>query len=171
MAQKRGWKWKRRKWRYFYYNDKLHKTLTVHRGQDECWAWCYKDHKKYIYAWSDIQRRGQPAITLREAAAIINRAPQTIYNWINEGRFKPPEQTYSLSSGKRGHYKFSRDHVKELHEVIKTTHRGRPRNDGMVTQKDVPNDREVRAAATHGIFIYIKSDDGNYIPVWESEEF
>lgn len=172
MSKKRkAWKWKRRKWRYFYYDNKLHKTIRIHRGKDECWAWCYSDRKKYIYAWSDIQRRGEPAISLKEAAEIINRSPGTVYNWILEGLYKPPEQTYSLETGNPGHYKLSRSHVNQLHELVSNRHFGRPRKDGEVTQRNVPNKQEVRAATVHGLFLYAKKDDGEFVPIWKSEEF
>lgn len=173
MATNKGktWKWKRKRWRYFYYNNRLHKVLTLQRGKDEVLAWCYQDHKRYYMSWSDVQRKGHPAITLKEAGKIINRAPQTLYNWINTGVIPKPERTYSLKTGNPGNYRLSEKDVKQLHEVLQSQHRGRPRNDGGATLFNVPNEKEVRAAMKHNLFLYAKSEDGEYIPIWESEEF
>lgn len=161
----------RRRWRYFYYNGQLHKTLSVNRRLDEVLAWCYPDHEKRIYSWSDVRRRGHKPLTRAEVCKIINRSPRTLQNYIYEGKIKKPQHTYSLSTGNMGIYLFSREDVLDIFENIKTIHFGRPRNDGFTTVRNVPDRNEVRAAALYNLFVYARTDEGEYIPVWQSEEF
>lgn len=170
MISKRR-RWKRKRWRYFYYGGFLHKTLKVNRARDECEAFRYNDGKKYYYLWSDVQHRGYPALTLKKVSEIVNRKPQTIYNLINTGRISKPEKTYSLENGNPGNYMFSRQDVQNLHDYIKNLHFGRPRNDGVVNNRNVPNPKEVAAAVNHGIFVYVKNDQGEYVPTWKADEW
>lgn len=166
---------KRRLWRYFYYGGKLHKTITVDRGADEVYAWCYSEKKRYIYSWSEVQRVGQPGITTAQAAKIVNRSVRSIYVYMQWGYIRRPERTVSFETGGLGPYILSRDDVEDLHNVVKSIHFGRPRDDGAVTQRNVPNDKEVRAASVHRLFLYAKKEDENdetsFVPVWDSEEW
>lgn len=166
-----GHKKKRRKWRYFFYGDKLHKTLAVNRSSDEVYAWKYSEGKRYIYSWSDVQRSGYQALTRTQVGKIVNRAPRTISEYVYRGLIPKPERTYCLETGAPGMYMFSRKDVWNIFEVVKGMHYGRPRKDGMVKSRSVPNEQEVRAAAINNLFFYGRTDDGRYVPIWASEEY
>jgi len=168
---RKGVKLKRRRWRYFYYLGDLHKTLTLNRGLDEILAWNYPQHEKRIYSWIDVKRNGHRALTRNEVARIVDRSPRTIQDYMYFGKIKKPQHTYSFETGNMGIYLFSRDDVFDIYELIRTSQWGRPRHDDFVTARRVPDRNEVRAAALHDLFMYAKGEDGEFVPVWKSEEF
>ena len=168
-AEKR--KYERKQWRYFYYNGKAHRTLAVNRGRDEILAWCYSAYEKRIYSWIDVKRNGYPALLMKDVSKIVDRAPRTIYAYVRSGLIAQPERSYSLKTGRPGLYLWSRDDVYELYEMLKTMHFGRPRHDAFITAWNVPDRNEVRAAANSGLFVYAKTDTGEFVPVWKTEEF
>lgn len=165
-ANKKG---KRYRWRYFYYGDKLNKIIRINRADDEVIAYCFNDHCKKIYVWSDVQRRGHPALKTKEVAALFNRTPRTIEYWIQWGNMEKPMQSYSLETGGKGDYFWSREDVMKLFDVVRSIHYGRPAHDGRITSYKVPNEREVRAAMENNLFIYGRKKDGEFVPIWESE--
>lgn len=158
-----------KRWRFFYYGNTLNKILRVNRADDEVIAWCFDDNKQKIYVWSDVQRRGYPGLTTTEVAQIFNRTSRTIRYWMQWGHIKPPRRSYNLVTGNPGGYRWSRDDIMELFEVVRSIHYGRPNKSGTITNYKVPNEREVRAAMINNLFVYGKKKDGDFVPIWESE--
>lgn len=168
-AEKR--KYDRKRWRYFYYGECLHRNLGVNRGMDEVSAWCYQHREKKIFSWLAVKRDGEPAMTYTDVGKIINRAPRTIRDYVYKGYIKKPQHTYSLKSGRKGMYMFSKKQVMELYDVVREIHFGRPRKDGFVTARNKPDINEVRSATEDGLFLYAETKDGKYVPIWKSEEW
>ncbi len=164
-----GVKRKAFRWRFFYYGDTLNKVLRVNRGDDEVIAWCFDDMKQKCYVWSDVQRRGYPAMSTREVASFFNRTPRTIEYWLQWGHMDKPKRSYDLNTGNPGRYRWSRDDVMALFEVVRSIHYGHPNKSGEITHYKVPNEREVRAAMMNNLFVYGKKKDGDFVPIWESE--
>ena len=161
----------RKRWRYFIYGEKLHKMLAVNRADDEVLAWCYPDHKKIFYSWADVRRNGYKAMTYQDVGNIVGRSAYQVRWYVYNHRIPKPQQTYSLSTGNRGIYFFTKTDVYNLYEYMRTHHMGRPRKDGGITVRNIPTASEVRRAMESGIFTYARTDDGRYVPIWEAEEY
>lgn len=159
----------RKKWRYFYYGDDLHRMLSLNRATDELVAFNYPQRKRMLYSWMEVKRNGQPSFSMKEAAKITGRSYWRLYRWIYEGWIPTPQRSYSLETGNLGPYYFSHNDIMNIFEVIKSTHRGRPRADGAITNSSVPNEKELRAALTNSLFVYAQNANGEFVPIWEAE--
>lgn len=164
---------KRRKIRYFYLDTgdglRLHKVLHVNRGGDIVTAWSYSEHKRKAYVWSDVQKMMQNAYTITEVAEMIGRHRMRVDSYIREGHIRKPQRIYEIFTGTPGKYLFSEDDVLDLHEYLTTVHRGRPRNDGLITTNRVPNRDEMRALVHQGTVLYTTDKDGNFVPIWKEQ--
>ena len=58
-----------------------------------------------------------------------------------------------------------------MHDFFKTVHRGRPRKDGMITPGDMPSRAEIEAMMKQENILYVKNNDGEFIPVWKQPEW
>lgn len=164
-------KYHRKRWRFFYYGGNLHRNLGINRGRDEISAWVYVLKEKRVYSWLDVKRHGEPAMTYTDVSKIIGRAPRTIRYYVYKGYIDGPQRTYSLKTGNPGMYMFSKKHVLDLYNVVREIHFGRPRKDGFVQARNIPDINEVRAAVESNLFIYAKGLDGDFVPVWKSEDW
>lgn len=160
----------KRKFRYFYIDGRLHKVLHVNRPEDIVNAWDYPERKRKTYIWSDVQRRMQQAFTISEVAKIVGRHRLIIDHYIRDGHIPAPQRIYSID-GKftPGKYMFSEDDVLKLHDFMLTVHRGRPRKDGLITNAAMPSRSELRAIIKSRVLLYIKNEDGEYVPVWKEQ--
>lgn len=163
---------KRKKFKYFYYNDKLHLTLSVNRAQNMLWAWCYSEGKKYVYEFHHVRRYGEKAYTSSEVRKILRTSSTTIHKMFNNGYVSPPERSISFETGVPGRYRFSRKKILEMHQYLLDNRGKRDRMDGLLTHdKRIPSRREVELAMDHEIYLFAKTEDGQYVPVWDSEDF
>lgn len=159
----------RKKWRYFFYGDELHRIISLNRAVDELVAYNYRQRKRMMYSWTDVKRNGEPSFSMRDVAKITGRSYWRLYRWIYEGWIPTPQRSYSLETGNLGPYYFSEKDIMNIFEIIKSTHRGRPRNDGLITNSSVPTEKELRAAITHNLFVYAQNANGEFVPIWEAE--
>lgn len=169
MATKKAFE--RRQYRYFYIDNKLHKLMKVNRVNDEALTWCYTDHCRKIYPWSDVKRTAQRGFSISQAAKILNRTPRMIKYYIENWGLDYPEKTYSLTTGNPGMGIFSEDYIDKLLTIMGNTHLGRPRKDGFIRSRRMPDRREVRAAVKYDLQLYAKNRDGEFVPVYEAEEW
>jgi hypothetical protein len=63
----------RKKFLYFFLNDKLHKVIRSSRAKDELVAWCYPDKKRVLYSFSDVQKNMETAYTMKQTGQILGR--------------------------------------------------------------------------------------------------
>jgi len=166
-----GLKYQRRKYRYFFVDDELHKLIAVNRGHDEALAWNYPNHKRVMYSWSEIKRKGLPGYTLTDAAKVLDRSPTQLRKYWAWGEAARPPRTYSLTTGNPGFYILSEKHIMELHEALSNRHFGRPRTDKLINVRRVPDQREINAFVKHDILLYARNKDGEMIPVYAAEDW
>jgi hypothetical protein len=158
--------------RYFYLNGTLHKILRRSRAEDLIVAWDYQLGKRVAYNLTDVEKNKQHAYPISEVVKIIGRHEDTIKQHLYKGNIKTPQQCYSLNGNKTpGKYYWSEDDVRELHEFFKTVHRGRPRKDGETTPGNMPSRAEIEAIMKQENILYIKNDDGAFVPVWKQPEW
>ena len=158
--------------RYFYLNGKLHKILRRSRAEDLVVAWDYQTGKRVAYNLADVEKNKQHAYPISEVVKIIGRHEDTIKKHLYLGNIKTPQQCYSLNGNKTpGKYYWSEDDVRELHSFFKTVHRGRPRKDGEIRPGNMPSRAEIEAIMKQENILYVKNNDGEFIPVWKQPEW
>lgn len=158
--------------RYFYLNGLLHKKLQINRGKDTIVAWCYPQHRRVAYTYSDVRKSKEPAFTTKEVAEMMNRKPLAIDRALGRGDIEPPQHVYSLSNPDRVmKYLWSEEDIMRVHDYFSNVHYGRPRKDGMITSYKMPTKREVRAMIHQETILYVKNNDGEFVPTWKAQEF
>ena len=102
---------------------------------------------------------------------MLNRAHLALARAIKRGDVPTPQYTYGIDENRNMYkYMLSEDDVLEFHRYFLTVHMGRPRKDGLVTPRAMPNERELRAMMRQQTILYVKTDDG-FVPSWEAEKF
>jgi hypothetical protein len=157
---------------YFYLDGKLYKALHKNRAEDLLIVWDYEQEKRIAFSLSQVQKNKKTAYSVSQAAKMMNRSVDTIKRHWRAGEIRKPYQTYSLDGQHRPNkYFFSEDNIREMHEFFKTVHRGRPRNDGLITNSDTPSAAELEALMRNEKVLYTKNDQGEYVPVWKQPEW
>jgi hypothetical protein len=158
--------------RHFYLNDELHKTLNVFRSEDMLIAWNYPQHKRVAYALSDSRRNMQRAYGVSQVAMMFGRERLSILRYIYEGKINAPQKSYLIEDSTReGRYYFSENDIYQIHDYLLTVNRGRPRADGERRSTDAPSRRELEALIKNDTVLYVKSSDGEFIPVWKQPDW
>ena len=158
--------------RYFYLNEKLHKVLRRSRAEDLVVAWDYQLGKRVAYSLADVNKNKQHAYPIKEVVKIIGKHEDTIKWHLYKGDLKFPQRVYSLNGNKTpGKYFWSEDDIRGMHDFFKTVHRGRPRNDGGISPGNMPSRAELEAMIKQENILYIKNNDGEFIPVWKAPEW
>jgi hypothetical protein len=154
---------------YFFVNGLLHKTLNVNRGQDLITAWCYSEKRRVSYVWSDTQKNLEKAYTITQVADMLGRHRMTIDKYIRNGYIRTPQRTYIIDGkfDKLGKYMFSERDILDLHEYFCSVSVGRPRKDGVINSLNLPTRSELKAALKTASVLYIKNDEGDFVPVWK----
>lgn len=157
---------------YFYLNGQLHKKLLINRSQDTITTWCYPLGKRVAYTYSDVRRRKRPAFKTKEVSKMLNRSVDSIEDAIINGDIPRPQRSYGLDEHRRGHaFYWSEEDVLAAHDYYSTVHRGRPRKDGLIRPQAMPSRRELMAIMRNEDILYIKTEDGDFRPVWQAKEF
>jgi len=160
---------KRSKSKLFFLNNELHRLIQADRTNNICRAYNYIQKEELTYLFTEYKRLKKPAYTISIVAKMFNRHPARIRAAINEGSIKKP---FILDKLTNGIYYFSEKDIYEIREYFATVHIGRPRNDGATTAgKDIPTKRELQDILEGKEMLYIKTKDGNFVPVWKAEEF
>lgn len=163
---------KKKKFKYFYLNSDLHKILRVNRSEDMVFAWNYPQGKRVAYIWSDVQRNMQHAYRIPQVGEMLNRHRNIIKNYVKSGDIREVQKTYSIEDPKKkGVYYLSEDNIKELHSLLLTVHRGRPRKDGEVVSSNLPTKAELDAMLNQETILYMKTKDGDFSPVWKQPDW
>jgi len=158
--------------RYFYLNEKLHKVLRRSRAEDLLIAWDYALGKRVAYSLTDVNKNKQHAYQLKDVEKIIGKHHDTITMHMRAGDIKFPQRIYSLNGNKTpGKYMWSEDDIREMHDFFKTVHRGRPRLDGQITPGNMPSRAELEAIMKQENILYVKDNNGEFIPVWKQPEW
>jgi hypothetical protein len=173
-SQARDGQGKRRskKLRYLYLNGDLHRVLHINRPADIITMWSYSQHKRVGYTYSDVKARMEKAFTTTEVCKMLNRTKVTVENAILNGDIEAPQYTYGLTETKKKYqYLWHEKDIMALHEVLSNRHVGKPRKDGLINPRSLPTAREVKAMIRHDAILYVKTDDGRFVPTWEAEQF
>jgi hypothetical protein len=151
----------RKKFLYFFLNDKVHKVLKLSRAKDELIAWCYPDKKRMLYSYSQVEKNMGNAYSTKQVAQILNKHKVTIEDYILEGKIKAPSKIYPIGKpdSSWSKYMFSEKDIMDLHDFISDA--GHSSN--------LPSKAEIRALLKHNVILYTKNSDGSFVPVWKAE--
>jgi hypothetical protein len=160
---------KRRRIRHFYWQGKLHKVLRISYPENLVEAWCYQDAQSVALLYTDFKRRSGLAIRTGEVAKLLRCERKTIFRALAAEEIRRPETAYTLDDKMEDTYMWwSEKDVLELHEALLSHHRGRPRKDGKITpRRTLPTAGEVRAFFRNENTLYIRSDDGALVPIFD----
>jgi hypothetical protein len=157
---------------YFYLNDSLHKALEINRTEDTLIAWDFAKSKRVAYNYTDVQKNKKHAYSISEVGKIINRHVDTIKRHLRSGDIPKPQQAHALDDKtKLSRYYFTDEDIRNIREFFKTVHIGRPRNDGNVTASNIPSKVELEALLRNETVLYVKDNDGAFVPVWKQPEW
>lgn len=151
----------RKRFIYFFLNGKLHKVIKASRSKDEIIAWCYPEHKRVMYSYSQVEKYKQNAYSLTEVGSLIGRHKVTIEEYVIDGKVKEPQKVYPIGKPESNWYKYmmSETDVLDLHQFILDAG----------YSKNLPSRAELQALLKHNMILYTKSSEGNFVPVWKAE--
>jgi hypothetical protein len=151
----------RKRFLYFFLNDKIHKVIKSSRAKDELIAWCYPDKKRVMYSYSQVEKEMSNAYSISQVAEMLNRHRVTIQDYILEGKVRVPHKIYPIGKTDSTWYKymFSEKEIFEMHQFIIDA--------GYST--GMPSKSELKALLKHNMILYTKSSEGNFVPVWKAE--
>lgn len=169
---KRERKNKREHIKYFFLNGDHHKVLRISRAEDLVMAWNYNNAKRVTYPWSITKKNMQKAFSIKEVCKIFQRDRLVIHDYIQQEKIKRPAQCYTIDSRRiPSKFLFSEDDMRELHSYLLTVHRGRPRNDGLITPSKLISRAELEAIMREERILYAKDGSGEYVPVWKQPDW
>jgi hypothetical protein len=151
----------RKKFSYFFLNDKIHKIIKSSRAKDELVAWCYPDKKRVLYPYSQVEKNMENAYPIKDACVLLNRHKVTIEEYILAGKIKKPQKVYPISNPDSTWFKYmlSESDILDIHQfIIDAGH-----------TKDLPSRNELKAILKHNLILYTKNNEGQFIPVWKAE--
>jgi len=127
---------------------------------------CTQD-KMMLTTVVEFKKKRRRAYTVMEAAALLNYHRKSIPRLVKQGFLPPP--VGELPGGKTAFHHlsyYSEDHIWEARNLMAQTHHGPPRKDGLVTNNKIPTVEELRYAMGDGMIMYVKNEQGQFIPVF-----
>jgi hypothetical protein len=154
--------------RLFFINNDLVRLLHSNKAANIVKFYNMSQGKEQNMLYSDFKKHRKRAYTVANTARLLNRSRVQFARYIASGLIPTPIS--DNINGERGlqiKAYYSEDHIFEIREIMSTIHFGRPRNDGLVTSKNVPTEQELRSKMGDAIMLYTKTADGRFIPVWQ----
>ncbi len=154
-------KGKRKKFSYFFLNNKIHKVLSSSWAKDELIAWSYPDKKRVLYSYSQVVKNMENAYSTKQVSQVLNKHKVTIEDYILDGKIKYPQKVYPIGNIESTWYKFmySESDIMDIHQFILEAG----------YSKDMPSRNELKALLKHNTILYTKTTDGKFVPVWKAE--
>ena len=161
---------------YFYLNGKLYKVLQAIRTSDYLSAWNYVDHGVEEFIYSDIKKKAEPAFSTDNAAKLVGRSRETVYNaYLTERGVMGGIKTYPLD-GKNTPAWYSRRYwskkdVYNLYDYF-ASKRGSHAKEGNVprARNNLMSKKELRAALEHEVSYFVQNKDGEFVKVFSAED-
>ena len=63
---------------------------------------------------------------------------------------------------------YTEEQVFQIRDIMSVIHRGHPRNDGLVTNNTTPTEDQLRAKINNSLLVYVRDEDGNFIPTFDT---
>jgi len=116
---------------------------------------------------SDFKKNREQAYTIKETAELVQRHQKHLSRLRSQGKI--PEPTGASLGGERKwglRSYYSKSQVKEIRDMLASQHFGRPRKDGLITNDNTPTVQELTRRLGDGILTYMKTADGDFVPMW-----
>jgi hypothetical protein len=149
-------------------NGQVHHVVRIDRPKGIVYLFNLETKSQYNMTYSDYKDFKKACYRIGEASRALNRHPDRLRYAMRNGLVSKP--ALAGPENKMTYY-FSADNIFELREYFAGLHRGRPRNDGMITSSKVPTREELEARLSMRQMLYVRKEDGTYIPIWKAEEF
>jgi hypothetical protein len=127
---------------------------------------CTQD-KKMTTTVVEFRKKRKRAFTVTETAQLLNYHRKSMPRLVKSGLIPPP--VGELPGGQVAfHYLsyYSEDTIMEARKLMAQTHHGKARKDGLITNNKVPTEQELRYAMGDAMMVYIKNEQGQFIPVF-----
>lgn len=155
----------------FYLNGELHKKLFIDRPTDVIVTWNFPQEKKILYSYAQTRKTLKPAFTLKQASKFLNRGKRAFFTAYKDGMIEMPQTTKSPWNPDKWAYMLTEEDIVAAWEYFRTIHYGRPRKDGLIRPMPLPTLPELRALMRNQDMLYVKTDDGSFVPTWEANDF
>lgn len=152
-------------------DDTLYRIIKKNRGENLLLAWDCINEKDVVFNLSDVIKRGYKAWSIKEVAAVLNRRPMTIQRIIKEGYV--PNVARARTNGRvpdHARYYFTKKAIFQAHKAISMRNIQKA-NKGFVKVSDIPTKDELKAQLDHDLILYATNEDGEFVRVWEAEEW
>jgi hypothetical protein len=158
---------------YFFIDGILYKLLRQDRANDLMTAWDYSKDVMVHLVLSDAKKRMKAAYDTVEVAQLLNRNRAKIQDYVLKGVINPPIKIHvygtNATGGQWGTMKWSEDDIIALHDYLLTHGGGRPRKDGtLYAGARLPSRRELLALMRQQPMFYMKTANGEMVPVWSA---
>ena len=116
---------------------------------------------------ADFKKNRERAFTVGETAQLVNRHKKYMPNLMKRGII--PHPTGSQKGGATGwqvRSYYSESQVYQIRDILASYHMGRPRKDKLITNDVTPSTQELTRRMGSGMLTYVRTPDGEFIPVW-----
>lgn len=151
---------------YFYMDEVLYKVQRKNRGQNLLLA-MDKDRKDVVFNLSDVRKSGYKAYTTKDVSEMMNRHMRSIVRLVKQGFVPAAERWYDYETAR---IYYSKTAVMQVHKAISIRNMANARK-GFVKIEDIPTGDELKSQLDHGFILYARSDDGEFVRVWEAEDW
>ena len=129
--------------------------------------WIRDSHISVSY--KDSRRFRRKAYSIVETAELLNRNPNYFGRKIREGIFPKPmaRAVNGIQTSTYPSY-YTEEQVFKIRDIMSVIHRGHPRNDGLVTNNTTPTEDQLRAKINNSLLVYVRDEDGNFIPTFDT---
>lgn len=156
-----------RRRRKVFINKELHHIIHINIPADIVTTFNYRQNKVLRYPWKATKKSMEKAYSMGDVSNIVHRHPDRIRIGISNGDIPEPQK-----SGENGKRYFMADEIMNIQDYFANVHFGRPRNDGSITpKKNTVTKEEVDARLGRREVLYVKNDDGEFIPIWRTIDF
>lgn len=155
----------------YFLNGRLVKQIHVNRASNIAYIYDYLDKKEKMMLLSDFKKHRKRAYSPANVCRIIGRSKTQMKRYYKAGLIKRPTPTEGTTGGFQIKSYHSEDEIFELRRVLATIHRGRPRLDGKVTSSKVLTEQELRGKMGDALLLYVRKEDGTFVPVWSEETY
>lgn len=173
---------KRKTPRHFFWDKKLHKVLRINRPANLVEAWCFQDRKSVTLLHTDFRTNAKPAIQTGDAAVLLNTTIRTLKLYIARGDIRTGDHSYALdgkygasesSEYNRAKYKiwWGEHHLMEIHEYLINSSPVFSRPGRPALRNGLPTKAEIHAYFNNSPVMYVKNNEGEFIPVFNQPKW
>jgi hypothetical protein len=116
---------------------------------------------------ADFKKNRERAYSVNETAKLVNRHRKYLPRLMQSGKI--PYPIGASKDGKTGfriRAYYSESMVHEIRDILASTHNGRARKDGLITNDTTPTKQELTRRMGDGMLTYAKTPEGEFVPLW-----